>query len=33
MDTHFILPNLQSPSDYAHLTVDIIISKKFIQDK
>ena len=33
IDTNFILPDLQSPSDYAFLMVDIIISKEFIQDK
>jgi len=27
IDTHSILPNLQSPSDYASLIVNIIISE------
>lgn len=33
IDTHSILSDLQSFSDYALLIVDIIISKEFIQDK
>ena len=33
IDTYSILPDLWSSSDHAPLTVNIIISKKFIQDK
>ena len=33
INNHYILPELQSPSDYAPLIVNIIIKKKFIQDK
>jgi len=33
IDNYLILPDLRSPSDYAPLIVDIIINKKFIQDK
>ena len=30
INTHFILPNLQSPSDHALLMIDIIISEEYI---
>ena len=33
INTHFILPNLQSPSDHALLMIDIIISEEYIQNK
>jgi len=33
INNNYILPELQSPSDYAPLIVNIIIKKKFIQDK
>ena len=33
IEKHFILSDLHSPSDYAFLTVDIIIEEEFIQDK
>jgi len=33
IDNYLILPDLKSTLDYAPLTVNIIINKKFIQDK
>jgi len=33
INNHSILPDLCSPFDYSHLTVNIIIKEEFIQDK